>query len=90
MGGGQNPISFVDVIYEFPLRCYNGMRVTERQFGFVSHLDEEGEDCVAYDCDGGLHDVGEEGGEGEAVGHVAAGAVPVNLGDDIEYSHFII
>ena len=46
---------------------------------FFSYLDEQREDCVADDRDGGLDHVGEEGGEGEAVGHVAAGAVPVHL-----------
>ena len=43
------------------------------------HADEDGEDAVADEGDGRLQDVGEEGGEGEAVGQVAAGSVGVYL-----------
>ena len=45
------------------------------------HLDEHREDGVADDCDGRLHDVGEECGEGKAVRHVASGTVAVHLGN---------
>ena len=45
------------------------------------HLDEHREDGVADDCDGRLHDVGEECGEGEAVRHVTASTVAVHLGN---------